>query len=115
MQIKLSGHHIEITDAMRNHVNDKMSKLQRHFDNVIDTEVILSVEKKQQKAEASMQLGGGAGRVFADAVANDLYAAIDLLVDKLDRQIIKQKEKAVDKRRQGTSLKSSPNEGSLGT
>lgn len=115
MQIKLSGHHVEITEALRNHVNSKLSKLQHHFDNVIDTEVILSVEKMQQKAEANIHLGGGGGRVFAEATANDLYAAIDLLANKLDRQVIKQKEKAVDKRRQGASLKSGQNEDSIGT
>ncbi|BAU58548.1 ribosome-associated translation inhibitor RaiA [Halorhodospira halochloris] len=115
MQIKLSGHHIEITDSLRDYVNDKMSRLQRHFDNLIDTEVILSVEKLQQKAEANIQLGSGGGRVFANAVSNDMYAAIDALIDKLDRQIKKQKDKAVDKKRQGTSLKSSQHEDSLGT
>lgn len=115
MQIKLSGHHVEITDALHNQIHAKMQKLQRHFDNVVDTEVILSVEKNQQKAEASIHLGGGGGRIFAEATANDLYAAIDLLIDKLDRQIIKQKEKTVDKRRQGTSLKRSQHEDSLGT
>ncbi len=105
MQIKLSGHHVEITPALRAHVNEKMQRIQRHFDHVIDTEVILSVEKKQQKAESVIHIGGGGGRVFADAVEADLYAAIDVLVDKLDRQVLKHKEKAVDQRRQGASLK----------
>ena len=104
MQIKLAGHHVEITPALRDHVHDKMQRLQRHFDHVIDTEVILSVEKKRQKAEANLQLGAGGGRIFADAVEEDLYAAIDVLVDKLDRQVLKRKEKAVDQRRQGASL-----------
>ncbi|MFW6278113.1 MAG: ribosome hibernation-promoting factor, HPF/YfiA family [Halorhodospira sp.] len=105
MQIKLTGHHLDITPAIRNHVHEKMQRIQRHFDNVIDTEVILSVEKNRHKAEATVHLGGGGGRIFADTTEEDLYAAIDVLLDKLDRQILKQKEKAVDQRRQGASLK----------
>ncbi|MFP4648430.1 MAG: ribosome hibernation-promoting factor, HPF/YfiA family [Halorhodospira sp.] len=105
MQIKLTGHHLDITPAIRNHVHEKMQRIQRHFDNVIDTEVILSVEKNRHKAEATIHLGDGGGRIFADTTEEDLYAAIDVLLDKLDRQILKQKEKAVDQRRQGASLK----------
>lgn len=105
MNIKLTGHHVEVTDALRDYVHEKFAKLKRHFDNVVDTEVILSVEKVQHKAEADIRLGGGGGRVFAEAVADDMYPAIDLLVDKLDRQILKHKEKHVEQRRQGNDQK----------
>lgn len=100
MHIKLTGHHVEVTNALREYVHEKFEKLKRHFDNVVDTEVILSVEKLEHKAEADIRLGSGGGRIFADAVAKDMYPAIDALVDKLDRQILRQKEKAVDQRRQ---------------
>ncbi len=107
MNIKLTGHHVDVTDALRSYLHEKFDKLQRHADNVVDTEVILTVEKLEHKAEADIRLGGGMGRVFADAVAADMYAAIDALVDKLDRQILKSKEKLVDQRRHGASLKAS--------
>ena len=94
MQINLSGHHVELTDALRSYVNDKLQRLERHFDNMIDVHVILAVEKLQQKAEASMNLGGN--QIYADAINEDMYAAIDALVDKLDRQVIKHKEKTKD-------------------
>ncbi|MCE2572106.1 ribosome hibernation-promoting factor, HPF/YfiA family [Motilimonas eburnea] len=91
MQITLSGHHIEITDSMRNYVETKFSKLERHSDNINSIQVILNVEKLNQIAEAKINLTGG--EVFANAQDADMYAAIDALVDKLDRQVIKQKEK----------------------
>lgn len=94
MQINLSGHHVELTDALRNYVNDKFQRLERHFDNVIDVHVILSVEKLRQQAEASLNLSGN--QIFADSVDEDMYAAIDGLIDKLDRQVIKHKEKMKD-------------------
>ncbi|MBK1726540.1 ribosome hibernation-promoting factor, HPF/YfiA family [Halorhodospira neutriphila] len=108
MQIELSGHHVEVTEALRSYVHDKLRRLEHHFDPIIDAEVVLEVEKLQHKAEATVRLGGGGSRVFADAVAEDMYAAIDALVDKLDRQVLKHKEKAVDQRRHGASLKTSP-------
>lgn len=94
MQINLTGHHVELTEALRNYVNDKFQRLERHFDNVIDVHVILSVEKLRQQAEASLNLSGN--QIFADSVNEDMYAAIDALVDKLDRQVIKHKEKMKD-------------------
>lgn len=94
MQINLSGHHIELTDALRGYVDEKFQRLERHFDNMIDVHVILSVEKLRQKAEASLNLGGN--QIFADSTDEDMYAAIDALVDKLDRQVIKHKEKTKD-------------------
>lgn len=96
MQIQLTGQHIEITDALRQYVNDKLERLSRHFDHVGNVHVVLSVEKLRHKAEATVHLNGGT--VFADIVADDMYAAIDGLVDKLDRQVKKYKEKHTDYR-----------------
>jgi len=91
MQTSITGHHIEVTDSLRNYVNEKFQRLERHFDQVIDTHVILSVEKLVQKAEATVHVNGAT--LFAEESHSDLYAAIDGLIDKLDRQIIKHKEK----------------------
>lgn len=91
MQINLTGHHIEITDSLRNYVNEKMDKLQRHFDKVSNTHVILSIENVHHKAEATVHMSGN--DIFADSIEEDMYAAIDGLVDKLDRQVKKHKEK----------------------
>ncbi|MBE1299818.1 MAG: ribosome hibernation promoting factor [Alteromonadaceae bacterium] len=91
MQINLTGHHVEITDSLRNYVDTKFEKLERHFDHINNVHVILNVEKLNQKAEATMHLDGG--EVFATSENKDMYAAIDALIDKLDRQVIKHKEK----------------------
>lgn len=91
MQVSVSGHHVEVTDSLRNYVEEKINKLKRHFDNVTDVHVILTVEKLEQKAEATVQISGA--KLFADDVREDMYQAIDNMIDKLDRQIIKHKEK----------------------
>ena len=91
MQVSVTGHHVEVTDSLRTHVEEKISKLKRHFDNVTDVHVILTVEKLEQKAEATVQVSGA--KLFANDVQADMYQAIDNMVDKLDRQIIKHKEK----------------------
>ena len=91
MQIDLSGHHVEITDSLRSYVNEKIGRLEKHFERVTSTHVVLSVEKQAQKAEATIQVKGN--KIFAHADNEDMYAAIDSLADKLDRQIIKHKEK----------------------
>ncbi len=91
MQVSVTGHHVEVTDSLRNHVEEKIGKLKRHFDNVTDVHVILTVEKLEQKAEATVQISGA--KLFADDVQEDMYQAIDNMIDKLDRQIIKHKEK----------------------
>lgn len=91
MQLNLSGHHVEITDALKSYVDTKFDRLSRHFDQVINVHVVLSVEKLRQKAEATIHVNGGS--VFADSVHEDMYAAIDELIDKLDRQVKKHKEK----------------------
>lgn len=91
MQITVSGHHVEVTDAMRDYVNTKVSKLHRHFDQITNTDVTLTVEKLVQKAEATVHVAGA--DLFAHAESEDMYAAIDGMTDKLDRQLIKHKEK----------------------
>ncbi|AEY00588.1 ribosome hibernation promoting factor [Oceanimonas pelagia] len=95
MQINLTGHHVEITDALRDYVNSKFSRLERHFDHITNAHVILNVEKMQQIAEAKLHVSGG--ELFANAQHENMYAAIDGLIDKLDRQIIKHKEKLKQK------------------
>ncbi|PCJ91097.1 MAG: ribosomal subunit interface protein [Porticoccaceae bacterium] len=91
MQLNISGHHLEITDPIKKYVTVKLSKLERHHDRITSTNVILSVDKLSQKAEATVHVSGG--EFFANSEHDDLYAAIDLLTDKLDRQLIKHKEK----------------------
>ncbi len=91
MQINLTGHHIDVTEALKGYVDNKFERLARHFDHVINAHVILSVEKLAQKAEATLHVNGG--KLFADSVHEDMYAAIDTLTDKLDRQILRHKEK----------------------
>ena len=100
MQINLSGHHIDVTPALREYVNTKLSKLQRHYDNITNADVTLTVEKMIHKAEASVHVAGA--DLFAACESEDMYAAIDQLTDKLDRQLIKHKEKNID-RRQGAA------------
>ncbi len=91
MQISVTGRHLEVTDSLKAHVESKFEKLERHFDKVTDVHVILGVEKMDQKAEATVQISGA--KLFAEDHQEDMYVAIDNLVDKLDRQIIKHKEK----------------------
>ena len=91
MQLTITGHHLEITVPLREYVESKLERLQRHFDQITATHVILTVEKKVQKAEATIHIAGG--DLFAHAESEDMYAAIDALADKLDRQLIKHKQK----------------------
>ncbi len=94
MQLSITGHHINITSALRDYVDNKLERLERHFENVTDIHCILSVEKLRHKAEATVQVSGAT--LFADEVQKDMYAAIDGLIDKLDRQVKKHKEKIQD-------------------
>lgn len=91
MEMSLTGHHVDISPALRSYVDNKVERLERHFDHATDIHVILSVEKLRHKAEARMNLPGN--ELFADAVDENMYAAIDELVDKLDRQVKTVKEK----------------------
>jgi len=101
MNLQLTGHHLEVTPAIREYVTAKFGKIKRHFDNVIDVKVILSVEKLRQKAEATVHISGK--DVFVECEDENLYAAIDSLVDKLDRQVLKHKEKLTARRHDGSS------------
>jgi putative sigma-54 modulation protein len=91
MNLSITGHHVDVTEALKSYATEKLEKVGRHFENVTDIHVVLSVEKLRQKAEATLNLSGG--KLFADAVDEDMYAALDRLTDKLDRQVIKHKEK----------------------
>ena len=94
MQINITGHHLKVTTSLKNYVEKKFERLTRHFDHVINIHVVLTVEKLIHKAEASLQVRGN--NIFADASNEGMYAAVDSLVDKLDRQIVKHKEKLKD-------------------
>ncbi|MGI4848429.1 MAG: ribosome hibernation-promoting factor, HPF/YfiA family [Janthinobacterium lividum] len=96
MNLTISGHHLDLTPAIREYVQTKLERIKRHFDHVIDIAVILTVDKlpekeKRQKAEINLHLRGK--DLHAESIAHDLYAAIDALIDKLDRQVIKYKTK----------------------
>lgn len=96
MNINLTGRHLEITPAIRQHVTDKIARIKKHFDGIMDVNVILSVDKLRQKAEGSVHLSGK--DVFVESDDDNLYVAIDAMVEKLDRQIIKHKEKYESRR-----------------
>ncbi len=100
MNLHITGHHLEVTPAIREHVTSKFDKIKRHFDNVMDVKIILSVEKLKQKAEATIHISGK--DVFVECDDESLYVAIDMLVDKLDRQVIKHKEKLSARRHDDT-------------
>ncbi len=100
MNIQLTGHHLEITPAIREYTTSKFSKIKRHFDNVMDVTIIFSVEKLVQKAEATVHISGK--NVFVECEDENLYAAIDALVDKLDRQVMKHKGKQTARRHDET-------------
>lgn len=91
MQLTISEHQLEVTDSLRDYVTQKLAKLERHHDKIGGVNVVLEVEKLLQKAEATVHVSGA--EFFADAINEDLYTAIDQLADKLDRQLIKHKEK----------------------
>ena len=91
MNLHLTGHHVEITSAIRDYVVSKLERINRHFDHVIDVTVIMTVEKLDQKIEANVHLSGK--DIHVQSHEPDMYAAIDCLIDKLDRQVIKHKER----------------------
>ena len=96
MQLTLTGHHVDVTPALRGYVEKKMDRVVRHFEQVIDVHCVLTVEKLEHKAEATLGVSGAV--IHADAKDGDMYAAIDLLIDKLDRRLRKHKEKQSDHR-----------------
>ncbi len=92
MNLSISGHHVSVTPALRDYVTQKVERITRHFDHVIDMNVCLSVDKQGQKAEINVHVKGK--DLFAQVSDDNLYAAIDLLVDKLDRQVIRHKDRS---------------------
>jgi putative sigma-54 modulation protein len=91
MKVNVTGQHVEITPAMRDHISEKMQRIKNHFDQPIDINVILKIEKLQNHVEANVRVNGR--DIFAQTSGSDMYVAIDDLAHLLDRQIIKQKEK----------------------
>ena len=106
MNLNLTGNHLEITPAIRDYVVAKLDRVTRHFDHVIDVSVVLSVDKLRQKVEANLHIRGK--DLHAEAIEPDMYAAIDALADKLDRMVLKAKEKRVADRHDGAGLKRDP-------
>ena len=103
MQLSISGHHIEITDSMKDYIETKMERVKRHFDHVIDAHVVLDVAKQRHRAETTLMMSGT--KIHAASEHDDMYAAIDDMVDKLDRQVRKHKEKATDHHRREGGIK----------
>ena len=94
MDVTVAGHHVDLTDSLREYAETKFERLERHSDQMTDIHCILTVEKLEHRAEATIHLNGGT--IHADSVEQNMYAAIDTLVDKLDRQVKKHKEKMTD-------------------
>ena len=108
MQVNISGHHVEISDSLKDYINSKMVRVKRHFDHVIDAHVVLDVAKQRHKAETTLQISGT--KIHAQSEHDDMYAAIDDMIDKLDRQVRKHKEKLTDHHRREGGLKQQPGE-----
>jgi putative sigma-54 modulation protein len=104
MRIDISGHQLDVTPALRDYVASKLERMGRHFDHHLETRVTLSVEKLQHRAEARISPRGKV--LYADAQAPDLYAAIDLLADKLDRLVVREKERMTDHHRGESATRS---------
>ncbi len=103
MNLNLTGHHLEITPAIREYLVTKLDRVTRHFDHVIDVNVVLSVNKLQQKVEANVHVRGK--DIHAESIDPDMYAAIDALADKLDRQVLKHKEMRAARRHDADATK----------
>ncbi|MCG1043420.1 ribosome-associated translation inhibitor RaiA [Mycetohabitans sp. B8] len=96
MNLKISGHHLDVTPALRDYVVAKLERVLRHFDQVIDGTVLLAVDnhkekEKRQRVEVNLHLKGK--DIFVESANGDLYAAIDMLIDKLDRQVLRYKDR----------------------
>ena len=96
MNLQLTGHHVDITPALRDYLTSKLERIKRHFDQMMDVNVVMTVSKLIQKVEVNVHVRGR--DIFVESTDADMYAAIDNLVDKLDRQIIRHKEKLTDHR-----------------
>ena len=99
MNLTISGHHLEVTPALRGYVSDKLDRITRHFEQVMDVRVLLSVDNlkekdRRQRAECNIKVKGG--ELHAESAHEDLYAAVDELVDKMDRQVVRHKDRIQD-------------------
>jgi putative sigma-54 modulation protein len=103
MNLQLTGHHLEVTQALRDYLLSKLTRVSNHFDHVIDVKVTLSVEKLVQKVEATLHVPGN--DLHVACADENMYSAIDLLADKLDRQVLKHKEKQGDHHKANGALK----------
>ena len=103
MNLHVTGHHLPVTPAIREYLEGKLQRLRNHFDHVIDVNVILTVEKLQQKVEATVHVRGR--DIFCESTSEDMYAAIDTLIDRLDRAVLKHKEKHLSQRHDGAAHK----------
>ncbi len=106
MNLQITGHHVQVTPAIREYVSAKVARVTRHFDHLIDVSVIMSVDKLRQKVEATAHVRGK--DIFCESTDEDMYAAIDALVDKLDRTLIKHKEKNLEHRHSDAVKKQQP-------
>ena len=106
MQISITGQHMDITESLHNHVSEKVEKISRHFDHVTNTNVVLLVEKTRHIAEATVNTKGA--MIHASSTADDMYSAIDAMAHKLDRQVIKHKEKLTNHHKNQDSIKQIP-------
>jgi putative sigma-54 modulation protein len=111
MNLTISGHHLEVTPAIHDYVSDKLERVKRHFDHVINVNVIMQVEKLVHKVEATLHVKGHDFNAHSED--GNMYAAIDLLADKLDRQIVKHKEKTSDVHQASGALKHQPTESAV--
>ena len=105
MQITVTGQQVDVTEPLRNYVSEKLGRIQKHFDHVITPSVVLHFEKKKNRHTVEATIHAKGASLHANSEGNDMYAAIDALADKLDRQVIKHKEKVTDHHRNGGALK----------
>ena len=103
MHINVTGHQVEVTEPLRQYAAEKIGRIHKHFDHVTNTNIVLHVQKTRHIAEATIHAKGA--QLHADAEGADMYAAIDALADKLDRQVLKHKEKATSHHRAEGSLR----------
>ena len=96
MQLKISGHHLQLTPAIEDYLMRRLEKIERHHDPIVNGQVTLSVDKERQQAEGRIHFSGF--DLFAQSTDRNLYAAIDAMADKLDRQVIEKKRKAITRR-----------------
>lgn len=94
MNLIIHGHHLEVTPALSDYVQEKLTRVRRHFDHVIEANVLLSVDKLDQKAEINLRVSGNT--IYVESVEENMYAAIDTLIDKLDRQVLRHKDRIRD-------------------